>query len=206
MTEESVELVNACSNLVWLTVSKTFENSIVIGTVRSSGFAWLNPTASFWTSGSRLRTVLESVSWRSCVSLECRSLSRILISGQRREMYLWELRKSRGLPTLGFGMIVACFHMAGMSADRRYSLHRSVRFYMPNVPDAWSQALWGRRDKLLSFCRPWWPVKISLKENWVVVLSSGCVLLTPWLNFPAALSVGCTSVFENCRQKAVAVL
>ena len=40
-----VELLTACSNLVWFTVSKAFEKSIAINTVRSAGFSWLNPVA-----------------------------------------------------------------------------------------------------------------------------------------------------------------
>jgi len=40
-----VELLTACSSLVWFTVSKAFEKSMAISTVRSGGLGWLNPVA-----------------------------------------------------------------------------------------------------------------------------------------------------------------
>ena len=86
-------------SFVWLIVSKDYEKSMVIMTVREEAFSWLSPSTTFWVRGRRADVVnlffrkpcWVSANGRSATSSGRIRRSRILIAGLRSEMGLYDI-------------------------------------------------------------------------------------------------------------------
>jgi hypothetical protein len=126
----------------WGTVSNALLKSIAMAIVLVGGRYSLNPDAIDCVRGSSA----EVVEWRgrkpcwvsargsASVRKGRRRRSSTFTAGHRREIGRYEELLDCGLPGLGMVMIVADFHMAGMSALARDRLKRSVRYWMPLGP------------------------------------------------------------------------
>ena len=123
------------SRRVWSTMSKAFDRSSDIATVRCGGLGWLKPVAIWWVKGRRA-VVVDLFFLKPCWASERgrwnsrkgrRSRSRTLAAGQRSEMGRYEVDSLRGLSGFGMGTIWACFHIAGMRELLREWLMRWVR-------------------------------------------------------------------------------
>ena len=112
---------------VWFTVLKAFNRSIAIATLRrGGGRGSLKPVAILCVSGNRAEVVdpcFRKPRWMSD-KFRCR-----LRYGRSNRRY--EVQRLWSLPTLGYGIILACFHIEGISALCIYRLKSLVRCWLP---------------------------------------------------------------------------
>ena len=112
-------------SLVWVTMSKAFEKSIAMVTVRCGGLGWLKPVATVCVRGRSAVVVLWFARKPCCVgeigrelSSGRRSFSKTLTEGHRREMGRYPDPELAGLPGFRTGITVECFQTEGMSEWR----------------------------------------------------------------------------------------